>query len=276
MTTDRSILRNWYYSMPLTWRKLVRKIYYLPKDLLNSRKSFVPPDGENFIGPGDFEKIGLEFFGYLRQYTNIHPNAHILEVGCGMGRMAAPMTSYFNNGSYHGFDIVEEGIQWCKEKVAPNHPRFHFQIVDIYNKLYRPNGKLKAEAFSFPYQNEQFDIVLLTSVFTHMPANEMEHYLSEICRVLKKKGQAFITVFLIDEETKELQSLGKSFLQFIFPLENCYTINEQIPESNIAFDWEFFKNAFQRHSFTLEAKLNGSWSGRKDFVSFQDIIILRK
>ena len=92
----------------------------------------------------------------------------------------------------------------------------------------------------------------------------------------KKKGQAFITVFLIDEETKELQSLGKSFLQFIFPLENCYTINEQIPESNIAFDWEFFKNAFQRHSFTLEAKLNGSWSGRKDFVSFQDIIILRK
>lgn len=276
MKTARSILRDWYYGMPLFWRKFARKVYYFPKDLLSQRKSFVPPEGENFIGPGDFEKIGVEFFNYLQKYTLLHPNAHVLEVGCGMGRMAVPFLDFFNNGSYNGFDIVEEGILWCTKKIAPQHPRFHFQVADIYNKLYRPNGRFKATEYKFPYQNEQFDLVFLTSVFTHMPANEVEHYLAEIHRILKKDGQAFLTLFILDEEVRQLHSSGKSFLQFSFPLENCFTINEKIPESNIAFDWQYLTETFEKYPFTLLNRLHGSWSGRKDFVSFQDIVILKK
>ena len=75
-----------------------------------------PPKGKIFVGSGDFisqEKNTLELF---KEYGNLLPEHTVLDIGSGIGRMAVPLTSYLNNTSqYEGFDIVAEGVNWCKK-----------------------------------------------------------------------------------------------------------------------------------------------------------------
>jgi len=97
--------------------------------------------------------------------------------------MAVPLTRYLNEkGSYEGFDIWVEAINWTAKNITPRFPNFHFKFIDVQNKRYNPKGKLRAARLEFPYQNESSDFVFLTSVFTHMLPKDLENYLSEIAR----------------------------------------------------------------------------------------------
>ena len=101
-----------------------------------------------------------------------------MDVGCGIGRMAVPLINYLTEvGSYDGFDIIKPNINWCMNNITPRFPHFRFQHVDIYNKHYNNTGTLQANTFSFPYPDESFNFVLLTSVFTHMLPVDLRHYL---------------------------------------------------------------------------------------------------
>lgn len=118
----------------------------------------------------------------------------MLDVGCGSGRMALPLTGYLNSeGRYAGFDISQKAIAWCQEHITSAHPNFQFEVSDIYNSLYNPKGKYQSLDFRFPYPDASFDVVFLTSVFTHMFPPDVEHYLDEISRVLKPGGRCLCT-----------------------------------------------------------------------------------
>ena len=141
----------------------------------------IPPRGMIFIGAGDFEQIGKDFKKHFIELGNLQPGDRVLDVGCGIGRMAIPLTSYLSQeGEYWGFDIVKQGIEWCQRRISPKYGNFHFLHSDIYNKEYNPKGKLQAREYKFPFEDQCFDFVFLTSVFTHMLPADMENYVSEI------------------------------------------------------------------------------------------------
>ena len=54
------------------------------------------------------------------------------------------------NGGYEGFDIVPEGIEWCKQHVVGPHDNIHFTLADVYNKEYNPKGSSQAADYKFP------------------------------------------------------------------------------------------------------------------------------
>ena len=62
---------------------------------------------------------------------------------------------------------------------------------------------------AFPCADNSFDLVFLTSVFTHMFAGDVENYLSEISRVLKPGGKCLITWFLLDEVSRKSGEPGQ-------------------------------------------------------------------
>ena len=97
-------------------------------------------------------------------------------MGCGIGRIAIPLTQYLKTGTYDGFDIVRHGVEWCQQKVTPHYPNFNFFVADVYNKLYFPQGRYAATEYTFPFADDTFDFVFLTSVFTHMMPKDLEHY----------------------------------------------------------------------------------------------------
>jgi SAM-dependent methyltransferase len=158
--------------VPNSIKPKLKQMYYFPIDLihkLRGKNSLLPPESLIFVGQGDFIEIGQIFKAYFIELANLQRTDKVLDVGCGIGRMAIPLTKYLSKeGGYWGFDIVKSGIDWCQSHISPRFNNFHFQHSDVYNSHYNPTGKVRAQNFRFPFNEESFDFVFLTSVFTHM------------------------------------------------------------------------------------------------------------
>jgi len=66
-----------------------------------------------FVGGGleDFKKVGEAFVRDFQVRCRLRPNERVLDVGCGVGRIAIPLTEFLNSDArYEGFDVVAKGI----------------------------------------------------------------------------------------------------------------------------------------------------------------------
>ncbi len=274
--------REIYYKLGPRFRRIARRIYYFPVDLYDSitgkRNTLTPPKGRVFIGSGDFTNQGTRILKQMKELGGLKPDDRVLDVGCGIGRLAVPLTQYLStNGSYEGFDIVKSGIRWCLKHIHPSCPNFNFKHVDLKNDLYNLKTETKAKDFVFPYNNEEFDFVFLTSVFTHMLPEDVEGYLSQIYRVLKNGSICFCTFFILNEESKKLMNASDG-IRFNLNFGNYYLHDINVKEANVAFDEDYLKTLFTTGGFTVNRISYGYWSGRNKnaSVDFQDIVVLKK
>ena len=281
--THRNLsLRKIFWSLPVSWRYTARRMYYLLPDIwegaTGQRDALTPPRGMIFTGSGDFRKQGRELTEILKDTGGLQPHHRVLDIGSGMGRIATGLTEYLNEqGSYEGFDVMERGVKWCQANITTRFPDFKFRYVPLKNDLYRADGTDAAD-FRFPYADEEFDFVVLTSVFTHMMPAEVKHYLGEIERVLKSGGTCFATFFLLNKEAKEGMQNNKEF-NFPYDYGHYRLMNDEIKSANIAFEIDYLKKELiTANNLKAEALHLGWWCGRerKNCVSFQDIAVLRK
>jgi len=267
--------------IPSFLRPILRSIYVFPLgiiDRLGNRNSMVPPRSLIYFGGGDFEKIGQLFKGYFIDLANLQPEHRVLDVGCGTGRMAVPLTDYLSEkGEYWGFDIIKKGIEWCQENISKKFRNFHFLHSDVYSRHYNASGKINANEYVFPFDSGYFDLVILTSVFTHMLPPDLENYVAEVSRVLKPGGRCVITFFLMTEESEALIRSGHSSLIFKDRIEGCFTTNRNDPEAAIAYDETDVQEIYRRNGLAITQPTRyGSWCKRKDFLTYQDLIIAAK
>lgn len=275
-------LRKLFYTLPPAWRFLARRLYYLPADLYEGlsgqRDPMTPPRGLIYTGSGDFRAQGEKMRKYLIELAGLQPRHRVLDVGSGIGRIAVPLTEYLGEeGSYEGFDVVEVGVRWCEKTITRRFPNFRFKYVDLDNDLYRSGGD-NAAAFRFPYPDGDFDLVILTSVFTHMLPNEVANYLGEISRVLKPGGRCFATFFLWNEEAARL-SRGNP--HFSFPYDHGYyrLMDEQVQAANVAYEeGRLRQEMIEAAGLEVEQAHYGYWAGREKegCRDFQDILVLYK
>ncbi len=276
---------NWkrkiYYALNPKLRRTFRRLYFYPIDvwegLTGKRDDITPPKGKIFIGPGNFKFLGNKLKNDFIQYGGLQPQHRVLDIGCGIGRIAIPLTTYINEqGSYHGFDIVKEGIDWCESKIHKKFPNFHFKHIPLRNDLYNLETGNKAEEFKFPYNNSSFDFIILTSVFTHMQDKEVAQYLKEISRVMDKGATCFATFFVIDEASEAfLKQSTDPFFKFDY---GHYMLHdEKVKDANIAFKMSFIQNMLDQSGLKIEAFHHGWWSGKNktECVDFQDVLILK-
>jgi SAM-dependent methyltransferase len=142
-----------------------------------------------FDGPisyREFIENGKEFLRYYVELARFRPDETMLDVGSGIGRKTLPLVTFLNKvGGYIGLDTVKSGVDWCREHYK-KYPNFEFRQIDVRNEYYNPNGTYPASEYKFPFPSAPFDFVALNSVFTHLMAQEVANYVSEIARVLKK------------------------------------------------------------------------------------------
>lgn len=277
---------NWkrkiYYALGPKMRRIVRRIYFWPVDvyegLSGKRDAMTPPKGMIFIGPGNFKQLGEKLRSDFIRYGGLKPEHRVLDIGSGIGRIAIPLTAYISkDGSYDGFDIVKTGIDWCNKKINSRFPNFRFKHIDLRNDLYNLGSKAKAEDFVFPYADNSFDFVILTSVFTHMQPNEVSNYLKEIARVMRQGGRCFATFFIIDENSEAFLKQSKTPF-FAYEYEEYYLHDQQVKDANIAYKTSFIDQHLKAAGLKIEAQHPGWWAGRDRAASvdFQDVLILKK
>jgi len=171
---------------------------------------------------------------------------------------------------------MREAIDWCKGAYT-GYRNFAFFHADIYNSQYNSKGKINAKDFIFPYGDNLFDLVLLTSVFTHMLPEEVRHYMGEISRVLKRGGRSIVTYFLLNPESLLSLERGKPFISMPFSLsDECRVANLNIPEAAVGLDESFVCKLYLERTQRITEIRYGYWCGRSILGEFQDLIIAMK
>jgi len=147
----------------------------------------------------------------------------------------------------------------------------------VKNQAYNPGGQYAAEDYFFPFDSHSFDVILLKSVFTHMRPPEVDNYLKEISRLLSRNGRCLATLFLLNEKQKELEEKGLNELHFDFGDEIWRYVYRNSPESAIAYTESYIVSLLLKHRLAqTEPIIYGTWSGRKDGISYQDMLLIQK
>ncbi|MEB3065627.1 methyltransferase domain-containing protein [[Mycobacterium] zoologicum] len=253
----------------------------LPADGGSTAELLPPRELQDWVGlggPNVYKATGYEFLSYLVDLCGLQPSDAVLDVGCGSGRMALPLTGYLNReGRYAGFDVAEKPIAWCIENISQLHPNFDFKVADVQSKRYNPAGKCKSSDFRFPYPDESFDVVLLASVFTHMLPADVSQYMREIARVLRPGGRSLITFFLLNELSSAFSMQGKGQIAFEHEIQGARTASIENPEAAIAYQEDFVRGLYGRCGLEIREPVRyGAWCGRPDGMSGQDVVIAVK
>jgi ubiquinone/menaquinone biosynthesis C-methylase UbiE len=270
----RSIKDSLIWMIPLANNQEGYPFYYV----LDTALPFPPQSEVDLIGGGDLMAISSQFLGILKDRCGLKETDRMLEVGCGLGRMAYSLAYYLKgSGEYKGFDISASLVARAQSSITPWFSNFDFAHFDLFNKAYNPNGKLSAATFDFPYADEYFDFVSLPAVFTHMTPGDMKHYIREIKRVLRPGGKCMATMFLLNKENEGLMAKGKSALQFNHKHGDCYVVTPASPEAAVAYNEGLAINWFEEAGFKVEKIMPGNWSGREEnWVTYQDVVLISK
>jgi SAM-dependent methyltransferase len=286
--------QSWFQSvllpaLPRQLRWLLRRVYLAPIDLgdrlLGRRDPGMPAKAQNFTGSAgpDFASRGDAFVKSLADLSGMTPSSHVLDVGCGVGKLAIPMTRFLDaNGRYEGLDIVPEGIEWCRKQVVGPHGNIHFTLADVYNREYNPKGRVQPTDYRFPYDDETFDVTALYSVFTHMLPDDVDRYVGEIARVLKPNGHIFATYFIINPESLRLMRSSGCAMQFKRNLGSHWIQNGRVPELGIGYNKDFIRDVYAKHGLSSLKIYEGTWCGRAGYwpggsgFGDQDVLVATK
>jgi SAM-dependent methyltransferase len=196
----------------------------------------LPPfEMRQLIGPTDdaaFENSsGAPVYGVARERFE-----HVLDFGCGCGRMARQMLQQTPRPRrYTGFDLHAGMIKWCRSNLMPHAPGFEFVHHDVANQSFNP-GRFKPVVRPMPAADGSISLLIAHSVFTHTVQVHAEYYLREAERVLRLDGEIVASFFLFE----------KRFFPMMQDSQNALYINADDPWNAVIFDRQW-----------LEASLRG-------------------
>ena len=246
--------------------------YKIPVDLIQKTGA----------GPDTFDTLSALHMKMLAERAPVDPGHNVLELGCGIGRDAIPLTEILSSGSsYVGIDIDRRSIDWCSENITSRHPNFRFHYFDVRNKTYNPSGKISTSDVRLPASDESIDRVLAQSVFTHLLEADALHYFRELNRVLAPKGLVLATFFVATESDME-SSLASTAPFFRFPYacgDGFYVSDLEQPEGAVAVTPEKLQWLIERAGLELARPIElGYWlESRSDTLDFgQDVVLLSR
>jgi SAM-dependent methyltransferase len=241
---------------------------------LGRRDALTPPRRlQQIVGDSDFVQTGDEFGALLERLEVLDPTARVLDIGCGAGRIARALAGRLRPpASYDGFDVMADAIGWCATQYRRTPVPFRFVHADIENAMYNPGGVVAPAQYRFPYDDAAFDLVLATSVFTHLLADTARRYVAEAARVLAPGGVLFTTWFLMRPQP----SPAAAFRFTRLGDDGAAVADRGLPEAAVAYDAAWVEDELARYGLALrQPALPGRWAGTPG-TTFQDIVIAKR
>jgi SAM-dependent methyltransferase len=159
---------------------------------LNRTGVFADPSLEQFVGPyppqelmqnttgltrqADFASHGADFWIALSQAAPkpLNEYASILDFGCGCGRLARMFKGY--KGHLAGCDIDRRHVEWCAS------------AMDYFE------AKLSSVVPPIPFADNEFELVISISIFSHLNERNQDQFLAELARVCRPDGVLLLSL----------------------------------------------------------------------------------
>ncbi len=243
----------------------------------NRRRPPLPPanlvDG---MGPGDYWQTGEHTVALIAQLAGIRRSDRVLDVGCGLGRIAWPLSHRLGPfGRYVGFDAAKVYVDWCAEHLQLPPRRFEFFHADVRTPAYNVNGSVPPEHYVFTWPPASFDLVIAISIFTHLLPGAAQNYMAQISRSLRSGGRLFSTYFLLDEAGWLAARTGTTYPTFSYPIEEGLLHDPDVPEDGIAYEPSWVARHLERHGLQPVSLHAGYWKAVAG-PYYQDIVVARK
>jgi SAM-dependent methyltransferase len=231
----------------------------------------------NELGGRQYYKTGQFFLKILRDHARLQAGSRVLEIGCGSGRAALALSEFLEDGKYVGMDIEKISLLACRGNKILQNKKFQFDLMNIYSKEYNPEGIIQASAYRFPYPDQSFEVIFLTSVFTHMLPDTVSNYVTEIGRMLTPGGCCLFTTFVMDAGT---EGYG---ISFPYATPDYCLFQKTFPEKAVGYYLHYFDGIFKKaHCKRSGEPILGPWRNvavtiqypRTDFA--QDILVYEK
>lgn len=269
-----------------TWLRELRAVAYWglePIDYLSRKVNhldhYPPISLRRRIGfLSGFDGVPCEFVAYLKLLCGLNPTSRVLDMGCGCGLLELELEKVLTRGECCGFDIHRPSIEWAAKHIGHRSPHFRFIHADIYNEAYWPAGRLDAGTFLTRFQVPPFEIIIAKSLFTHMLPDELPLYFDAVAANLKPDGKAMLTFFLLNEDQAHHEASGRNQITFLPPDgESTHRIRyRNAPTAAVAYQERPLLARLASAGLQVMETRYGSWSGRDDGLSFQDMLIVRR
>lgn len=177
-----------------------------------------------------FKLAGLksfgEFLGVILRYREIASIRRLLDWGCGPGRVCVHFLAAEDGPEVFGCDVDSEAIDWCSEKLRPG----NFSVVHPWPPT--------------PYRDSMFDVVIGSSIFTHLSREAHKSWLAEIKRIMAPGG-LFITSVLGDSAALAVTGASRAIMRHgIFDRIRDATVNGIVPKG-------YYRVTFQGRDYTF-------------------------
>lgn len=265
-------------------RTFGQKLTYALQDTFDSlsgrREGLMPPrslldDGSEI--PGDFQSRSQAYLKLFQELGDLQPAHRVLDVGCGAGRAAIPLTEFLDEqGRYFGFDVNPAAIRWCEKHITARFPHFQFRHDKLIHTLYNPRGKYRIVDHYFAYEPKDFHFVALMDLFPFLLPDEVARYIEETARVLKKRAQAMISLYLLTDESLAALEAGTTQAKFPYVYGRHRTCDEALPEHGLVYEEQFVLDLLAEQKLDIVSVHYGTWSGRANGPHFQDVLVVKK
>ncbi|MBH54595.1 MAG: methyltransferase type 11 [Opitutaceae bacterium] len=130
---------------------------------------------------GDFEEMGFLQLELLR-HAGLQSHHHVVDVGCGTGRLACQLHRE-QHKHYKGFDVIQEFLEYAKEKCPGS--SFKFELISD---------------LQLPIEKDTVDFICFFSVFTHLFHEHSYIYLRNARDLIKADGKVIFSFLTFDED----------------------------------------------------------------------------
>jgi SAM-dependent methyltransferase len=243
---DRSGLQN-------SMKAALRPFFWAGSDLLDRiRGELIPPRQLRSQVPGDFRAVGKEFLGHARTLGGLLPEHRLLDIGCGPGRFALPLTGYLSaGGRYQGVDTWPEAVDWCNRNIGARFHNFRFDSI--------PAPQTDSQGPEIPLEDATFDFATLCAL-SRLDLDSYGRYMAEAGRLLRPGGVLMATLFLVTPRGRS-QKTGQTVVE---------------PGRRVIMNTREMTDLISSSGLELVELYPGTWDYHPAPLSYQDLIVTRR
>jgi SAM-dependent methyltransferase len=226
----------------------------------------------------------LKELPFLVQRANLSSGSSILDYGCGFGRLAYAASKYLNSeGCFFGYEINPTALAFLGRAYADS-PNFHFggnilrrseNYIAIKEHTGSDDGARADDIDLRGLVKGQVDAQWSHSVFTHMWIEPIIATLKSVNAVLAPDALCINTWLIVDDYAAYVLRCGMADRELPHRVNGAYTYSVDNPLMCTGYGLDTMIDIYDRAGHEIIEILWGSWAGRENNVTYQDIVISR-